>query len=131
MTEETHIEPTTFEVAVYASVWKSDLELYLAGTRDNLSDHHVLLHVGTAPTDYSQFNAYMPVGKVTVKIPSKSERIQCELLAIDAAIEDEKERSMQRLEDMAERKKELLALEYLPEASAAERALQDALHEDT
>jgi len=115
MTEETHTEPTTFEVAVYASVWKSDLELYLAGTRDNLSDHHVDLHIGTAPTDYSQFNAYMPVGKVTVKIPSKSERIQCELLAIDAAIEDEKERSMQRLEDMAERKKELLALEYLPE----------------
>tara|TARA_R100000093_G_scaffold67582_1_gene39008 strand:+ start:320 stop:715 length:396 start_codon:yes stop_codon:yes gene_type:complete len=131
MTEETHIEPTTFEVAVYASVWKSDLELYLAGIRDNLSDHHVDLHIGTVPTEYSQFNAYMPVGKVTVKIPTKVERIQCELLAIDAAIEDEKERSMQRLEDMAERKKELLALEYLPEASAAERALQDALHEDT
>ena len=115
MTEETHIEPTTFEVAVYASVWKSDLESYLEGSRDNLSDHHVDLHVGTAPTEYSQFNAYMPVGKVTVKIPTKVERIQCELLAIDAAIEDEKERSMQRLEDMAERKKELLALEYLPE----------------
>ena len=115
MTEETHIEPTTFEVPVYASVWKSDLESYLEGSRDNLSEHHVDLHVGTVPTDYSEYNAYMPVGKLTVKIPSKSERSQCELLAIDAAIEEEKERSLIRVEDLAERKKQLLALEYLPE----------------
>jgi len=115
MNEETHTEPTTFEVPVYASVWKSDLEDYLEGSRDNLSDHHVDLHVGTVPTEYSEYNAYMPVGKVTVKIPSKSERIQCELLAIDTAIELEKERSLIRVEDLAERKKELLALEYLPE----------------
>ena len=115
MTEETHIEPTTFEVPVYASGWKSDLESYLEGSRDNLSEHHVDLHVGTVPTDYSEYNAYMPVGTVTVKIPSKSERIQCELLAIDAAIEEEKERSLIRVEDLAERKKQLLALEYLPE----------------
>jgi len=113
MNEEKYTEPTTFEVPVYASVWKSDLESYLEGSRDNLSEHHVDLHVGTVPTDYSEYNAYMPVGTVTVKIPSKSERIQCELLAIDAAIEEEKERSMQRLEDMAERKKELLALPHL------------------
>jgi len=114
MTEETHTEPTTFEVPVYASVWKSELESYLEGLRDNLSKHHVDLHVGTAPTEYNEFNAYMPVGKLTVKIPSKTERIQCELLAIDAAIELEKERSIARLEDMQERKKQLLALEHLP-----------------
>ena len=114
MNEETHIEPTTFEVPVYASVWKSDLESYLEGSRDNLSEHHVDLHIGTVPTDYSEYNAYMPVGMVTVKIPSKSERIQCELLAIDAAIEEEKERSLIRVEDLAERKKQLLALEHLP-----------------
>ena len=131
MKEETHIEPTTFEVAVYASVRKSDLEEYHEGSREYLSEHHVDLHVGTVPTEYNEYNAYMPVGTVTVKIPSKVERIQCELLAIDAAIEDEKERSMQRLEDMAERKKELLALEYLPEASEADRALHAALDEDT
>jgi hypothetical protein len=114
MTEETHTEPTTFEVPVYASVWKSDLESYLEGSREYLSEHHVDLHVGTAPTEYNEFNAYMPVGKLTVKIPSKTERIQTELLAIDGAIEEEKRRGVERLEELQERKKQLLALEHLP-----------------
>ena len=114
MTEETHTEPTTFEVPVYASVWKSGLNSYVNGDSDYISDDDVSLKVGTVPADYNQYHSYMPVGKVTVKIPSKSERIQTELLAIDAAIELEKERSIARLEDMQERKKQLLALEHLP-----------------
>lgn len=115
MTDETKTERTTFEVPVYAAVWKNYLELYLDGSRDILSEDHVNLYVGTVPTDYNEYNAYMPVGTVTVKIPSRDQRIQAELVAIDAAIEAEKERSIQKLEDLTERKKELVAIPHLEE----------------
>jgi len=113
MNDETKTERTTFEVPVYASVWKSDLESYLEGSVEILTETSVSLHVGTVPTNYSEYDAYMPVGNVIVKIPSKDQRIQSELLALDAAIEAEKERSILKLEDFAERKKELLALPHL------------------
>jgi len=115
MTEETHIEPTTFEVPVYCDVWKTGLEAYVNGDRDYISDGDVSLKVGTVPTDYNEFHSYMPVGVVTVKIPNKTQRIQTELLAIDVAIELEKERSLIRLEEMQERKQQLMALPHLPE----------------
>ena len=115
MNEETKTEPTTFEVPVYASVWKSDLESYLEGSKENLSQHHVDLLVGTVPTDYSEYQVYMPVGVVTVKIPNKVQRIQTELLAIDGAIEEEKRRGVERLEELQERKQQLMALPHLPE----------------
>ena len=115
MTDETKTERTTFEVPVYAKVWRKYLGEYLEGSRDILGEHAVDLCVGTVPTDYNQYDEYMPVGMVVVKIPSKDQRIQTELVALDAAIEAEKERSMQKLEDLTERRKELLALPHLEE----------------
>ena len=115
MNEETHIEPTTFEVPVYVSVWKSGLERFVDGDNDHISDGDIDLYVGTVPTDYSEYQVYMPVGVVTVKIPNKTQRIQTELLAIDGAIEEEKRRGVQRLEELQEKKQQLMALEHLPE----------------
>jgi hypothetical protein len=112
MNDETKTEPTSFTIPVYVDVWKSSLREYLGGDKNSL-DHNVTMHVGTTPTDYNEYYEYLPVGLVTVNIPSKDQRIQSELLALDAAIETEKERSIQKLEDLTERRKQLLALPHL------------------
>ncbi len=113
MIEETHTEPTTFEVPVYCDVWKTGLEAYVNGDSDYIANGDVSLRVGTVPTDYNEFHSYMPVGVVTVKIPTKAQRIQTELLAIDGAIEEEKRRGVERLEELQERKQQLMALPHL------------------
>ena len=113
MNEETHTEPTSFELPVYATVWKSGLDSYLRGASDQIKEYNETIHNGISPQEYNSHHVYMPVGKVTVKIPGKSERIQTELLAIDAGLEAEKKRSKERFEELEERKKELLALPHL------------------
>jgi|TARA_R110002073_G_C9095059_1_gene548169 hypothetical protein len=114
MTDETNNEPTSFTIPVYADVWKTNLQDYLEGERGDL-EHNVTLHVGRAPTTYNEYYDYLPVGQVTVNIPSKALRIQTELLALDGAIEAEIERGVQKLEELKERKQQLLALPHLPD----------------
>ena len=106
---------TSFDIPVYASVWRSHLEEYIAGEIDTLKDYHVQLLVGSVPADYSEYDSYMPVGKVTVNIPPTAQRVQTELLALEAAIEAEIERGVQKLEELKERKQQLLALPHLPD----------------
>ena len=106
-------EPTSFQVPVYASVTRSGLEMYVNGNNDSIDDWKVSLHVGTAPTDYNDYEDYMPVGVVTIKIPDKHQRIQTELLAIDVEIEAHQKRSVARLEELNDRRQQLLALPYL------------------
>jgi len=106
--------PTSFDVPVYATVWKSDLENFITGDNDQIKDYSVTLCVGIAPTEYNEMYDYLPVGKVTVQIPDKTQRIQAELLALGLEIEAEKERSMERLEKLLDRQSELTAIPHLP-----------------
>ena len=106
-------ERTSFQVPVYASVWKSGLEMFVDGTASSISDSDVTLRVGVVPTDYSEYEVYMPVGVVIVKIPNKGQRVQTELLAIDAEIEAYHKRSLERLEELNDRRQQLLALPHL------------------
>ena len=133
MNEETKTEPNVFEVPVYATVWKGGLESYVYGDNDHIRSMDVDLKVGTVPTDYSEYHVYMPVGVVRINIPSKTERVQTELLAIDAEIEAEKLRGVERLEELQERRQQLLALPHLPEVEEEELAAttwQAALDEE-
>ena len=41
MIEETHTEPTTFEVPVYCDVWKTGLEAYVNGDSDYIAEAYV------------------------------------------------------------------------------------------
>ena len=106
-------EPTSFQVPVYASVTKSGLEMYVSGENDSISDWKVSLRVGTTPTEYTQYEVYMPVGVVTINIPDKHQRVQTELLAIDVAIEEYKKSSIERLEELNDRRQQLLAIPHL------------------
>ena len=106
-------EPTSFTVPVYAGVSRSGLEMYVNGNNDEIADWKISLRVGTAPTDYSGYEDYMPVGLVTVQIPSKQQRIQTELLAIDAEIEAQRKKSIERLEELNDRRQTLLAIPHL------------------
>jgi len=110
---EAHEEPTSFKVPVYASVGRSALEMYVDGETDEIADWRITLRVGTAPTDYNDYEDYMPVGVVTVQIPSKQQRIQTELLAIDTEIEAHQKRSVERLEELNDRRQTLLAIPHL------------------
>ena len=110
---EAHEEPTSFKVPVYAGVSRSGLEMYVSGENDSIADWKINLRVGTAPTDYSGYEDYMPVGVVTVQIPSKQQRIQAELLAIDAEIEAQRKKSIERLEELNDRRQTLLAIPHL------------------
>jgi hypothetical protein len=105
--------PTSFKVPVYASVSRSALEMYVDGNIDSIEDWKVSLRVGTAPTDYNDYSDYMPVGIVTVQIPSKHQRIQAELLAIDVEIEAQRKKSIERLEELNDRRQQLLAIPHL------------------
>ena len=106
-------EPTSFKVPVYAGVSRTGLEMYVKGETDSIADWKITLRIGTAPTDYSGYEDYMPVGIVTVQIPSKQQRIQTELLAIDTEIEAHQKRSVERLEELNDRRQQLLALPHL------------------
>ena len=110
---EAHEEPTSFKVPVYAGVSRSGLEMYVSGVTDEIADWKITLRVGTAPTDYSGYEDYMPVGIVTVQIPSKQQRIQAELLAIDVEIEAQRKKSIERLEELNDRRQTLLAIPHL------------------
>ena len=111
--EKAFEEPTSFKVPVYASVSRSALEMYVDGNTDSIDDWRVSLRVGTAPTDYNDYSDYMPVGIVTIKIPSKHQRIQAELLAIDVEIEAQRKKSIERLEELNDRRQTLLAIPHL------------------
>ena len=111
--EKAFEEPTSFKVPVYAGVSRSGLEMYVKGETDSIADWKITLRVGTVPTDYNDYEDYMPVGIVTVKIPSKQQRIQTELLAIDVEIEACRKKSVERLEELNDRRQTLLALPHL------------------
>ena len=117
-------ERTSFQVPVYASVWKSGLEMFVSGDAASISDSDVTLRVGVVPTDYSEYEVYMPVGVVTVKIPNKGQRVQTELLAIDAEIEAYQKRSIERLEELNDRRQQLLALPHLASVDEEEVVAQ-------
>jgi len=106
-------ERTSFPVPVYASVTKSGLEMYVSGENASISDWKVSLHVGTTPTDYNKYEVYMPVGVVTINIPDKHQRVQTELLAIDVEIEAQRKKSIERLEELNDRRQQLLAIPHL------------------
>ena len=106
-------ERTSFPVPVYASVTKSGLEMYVSGENASISDWKVSLHVGTTPTDYNKYEVYMPVGVVTINIPDKHQRVQTELLAIDIEIEAQRKSSIERLEELNDRRQQLLAIPHL------------------
>ncbi len=105
--------PTSFEVPVFATVWKSELDSYISGDKDYLKHWAISLQVGTSPDDYNENYTYMAVGKVTVHIPDESQRIQTELLAVSLEIEAEKVRSMEKLEKLHVRQAELTAIPHL------------------
>ena len=105
--------PTSFDVPVYATVWKSELDSYISGDKKYLKDWAVSLRVGTVPDEYNENYTYMAVGKVTVHIPNEQQRIQAELLAVSLEIAAEKVRSMEKLEKLLERQAELTAIPHL------------------
>ena len=118
--------PTSFEVPVFATVWKSELDSYISGERDYLKDWSVSLRVGIAPDEYNENYTYMAVGKVTVHIPNEQQRIQTELLALGLEIEAEKVRSMEKLEKLLERQSELTAIPHLDASAIVDEFLEDA-----
>lgn len=119
-------EPTSFDVPVYATVWKSELDSYISGDRDYIKDWAVSLRVGTSPDEYNERYTYMAVGKVTVHIPDESQRIQTELLAVSLEIAAEKVRSMEKLEKLLERQSELTAIPHLDASAIVDEFLEDS-----
>jgi hypothetical protein len=119
-------EPTSFDVPVYATVWKSELDSYISGERDYLKDWAVSLRVGTVPDEYNENYAYMAVGKVTVQIPDEGQRIRAELLAVSLEMEAEKTRSMEKMKKLLERHSELTAIPHLDASAIVDEFLEDS-----
>tara|TARA_B100000085_G_scaffold189804_1_gene173691 strand:- start:632 stop:997 length:366 start_codon:yes stop_codon:yes gene_type:complete len=103
-----------FETQAYAQVWTSSLNRYIEDG-EPMVDSDVCLYSGGLPDDYSEHYTYIPVGKIKVRIPSKEQRHQAELAALELELARREEQYQEQRERLLERRSQLLALPHLEE----------------